>query len=651
MHPNFVADQALDAPLMTMPSLPYSARSFRVATLLAIATCALSRLAAQSPAQIQKQHKSIQTNATTAIDNTTASDGTWRFAASVPSTATGTVSYTPPGGTAQKLPLDTPNGAYDTYTAFTSMAALNAAYPNGTYMLTFNGQTTAVTLTGDAYPNVPLATASAGTWTNGTLVVDPTQALTLTVNFTTNFVAGSAHSIVSVSGNTSTYSASNDSGSVLNLSQNTLTIPANTLKNGQTYTVKMDLDNLLGLNVTGVGGITIAGIYESETTFQLQAGTATSGGGTTSGSAAPAFTVQPMSITVATGSTAVLTALASGSPAPTYQWNLNKVALPGATGPRLVLSGTTSANAGLYTCTATNPSGTATSNIASLAVTAPSPATGRLINLSVLSKVQGTLTAGFVVGGTGTSGSEPLLIRASGPALTAFGIAASSILPDPSLAVVPSGATAAVATNAGWGTPASNQSAVTAADVAAGAFALTNPASHDAAVVLSLPIGGDTVQVAGSSGDSGTALAEVYDVTANYTLTSPRLINLSCLNLVSPGSSLTAGFVIGGTTAKTVLVRASGPALKAFGVAGVMPDPQINLQLASTGATLASNAGWAGDPQITAADTATGAFTLTNPASLDSAVLLTLPPGAYTAQVTSVSSAGGSALVEVYEVP
>jgi hypothetical protein len=36
---------------------------------------------------------------------------------------------------------------------------------------------------------------------------------------------------------------------------------------------------------------------------------------------------------------------------------------------------------------------------------------------------------------------------------------------------------------------------------------------------------------------------------------------------------------------------------------------------------------------------------------LDSAVLLSLPPGAYTAQVKSASSTGGSALVEVYEVP
>jgi hypothetical protein len=348
----------------------------------------------------------------------------------------------------------------------------------------------------------------------------------------------------------------------------------------------------------------------------------------------------------------VLTALASGSPAPTYQWYLNKVALPGATGPRLVLSGTTSANAGLYTCTANNSSGTITSNIASLAVTAPSATSGRLINLSVLSNVQGTLTTGFIIGGAGTSGSEPLLIRAIGPALTSLGVSAAAVLPDPSLTVIPSGATVAVASNVGWGTPASNQAAVAAANAAFTGFPLTNPASHDAAVVLSLPIGGDTVQVKGSSGDSGTALAEVYDATASYTVTSPRLVNLSCLNLIAKSGSLTAGFVIGGATAKTVLVRATGPALTAFGVTGVMPDPQIVLQN-SAGATLASNAGWGGDPQITAAGNATTAtaFALTNPSSLDSAVLLSLPPGGYTATVTSVSSAGGSALVEVYEVP
>lgn len=71
----------------------------------------------------------------------------------------------------------------------------------------------------------------------------------------------------------------------------------------------------------------------------------------------------------------------------------------------------------------------------------------------------------------------------------------------------------------------------------------------------------------------------------------------------------------------------------------------------SSGVQLAANAGWGGDPQITEAASAVFAFTWTNPSSADSAVLLTLPPGSYTAQVSSVSGVSGTALVEVYEDP
>jgi hypothetical protein len=621
--------------------LPSSARAFRLVALLSLAWCGAERALAQSTATIEKQHKSVQTGPTTTVDNSTTSDGIWRFSASVATTATGTISFTPPGGTAQALPLDTANGAYDVHVGFSGQSGLNAAYPSGTYLLTFNGQTSAVALTGDLYPNVPVATVSTGIWSNGTLFVTPSQAVTITINFTTNYLAGSAHSSITLSGAPGVYTASTDTGTNFAVNQLSLTIPANSLQTGQVVNVKLDLDNLVYLNLTNVPGFYVAGIYEQENSFIIQAGSAPT-------APAPVFTVQPTALTVNAGSTAIFSAVATGTPAPTYQWYKGGNVIAGATGPRLVLSGTTSSSAGGYNCVATNAGGSTTSNAAGLTVvTSTNP--GRLINLSVLSNVQGTLTAGFVVGGAGTSGAEPLLIRASGPALTAFGV--SSILPDPSLTVIPQGSATAIASNAGWGSTAANQSAVTAADTATGAFPLTNASSHDAAVVLSLAPGGDTVQVKGSSGDSGTALAEVYDATANYTVAAPRLINLSCLNTVSKGGSLTAGFVIGGATAKTVLVRATGPALTAFGVTGVMPDPQITLQLASTGATLVSNSGWAGDPQITAADAATGAFTLTNPASLDSAVLVSLPPGAYTAQVTSVSSTAGSALVEVYEVP
>jgi hypothetical protein len=84
-----------------------------------------------------------------------------------------------------------------------------------------------------------------------------------------------------------------------------------------------------------------------------------------------------------------------------------------------------------------------------------------------------------------------------------------------------------------------------------------------------------------------------------------------------------------------------------------MPDPQIALHTTINGqdTILASNAGWGGDPQITAVDAAVGAFALTNPASLDSVVLMTLSPGAYTAVANSVSGSAGIALIEVYEIP
>ena len=78
---------------------------------------------------------------------------------------------------------------------------------------------------------------------------------------------------------------------------------------------------------------------------------------------------------------------------------------------------------------------------------------------------------------------------------------------------------------------------------------------------------------------------------------------------------MTAGFVIGGTTAKTVLIRATGPALAGLGVQGTMPDPQLALHttIGNQDVVLAANAGWGGDPQLTAVSNSVFAFPLTNP--------------------------------------
>jgi hypothetical protein len=255
------------------------------------------------------------------------------------------------------------------------------------------------------------------------------------------------------------------------------------------------------------------------------------------------------------------------------------------------------------------------------------------------------LIAGFAVGPNGASGNESLLIRASGPALIPFGV--TGTLPDPKLQLY-SGSTLADS-NTGW----AGSAAIASAAAAVHAFAWSTPAGKDSALLENEPVGPYTAQVSGASGDTGVSLAEVYDATpaGTYTPSSPRLVNLSARVQVGTGANiLIAGFVVGGSTSKTVLVRASGPALVPFGVSGTLPDPELSI-INSAGATIASNNGWGGNPQIVSAASSVGAFGWGNPSSNDSAILVTLPPGAYTAQVAGASGDSGVALVEVYDVP
>jgi hypothetical protein len=89
-------------------------------------------------------------------------------------------------------------------------------------------------------------------------------------------------------------------------------------------------------------------------------------GSTSTGSTAPVITTQPLSQTVAAGSTVFLTASASGSPAPSYQWWRNGVTFSSWTGNTLVLYGVSSNDIGSYTMVATNSEGTATTVPATL---------------------------------------------------------------------------------------------------------------------------------------------------------------------------------------------------------------------------------------------------------------------------------------------
>ena len=367
-------------------------------------------------------------------------------------------------------------------------------------------------------------------------------------------------------------------------------------------------------------------------------------------SGTPVITTQPHTQFVTPGETVTLSTqvgVNTQSSYTNYQWYLNGIAIAGATHPLLMTTASVG-NSGSYQCMITNASGSILTNPALISV-APTSNPGRLINLSVLSYYgpgNQALSLGFVIGGYGTSGNQPLLIRAVGPSLKVFQV--PSLLGDPSLSLF--SGPFIINNNAGWANVIINQSQVSAADTATGAFALTNPSSLDAALVTTLPPSAYTIQVGSTSGNSGNTLAEIYDdtPTAAYLPSSSRLVNLSCGQLIQSGSKITAGFVIGGNTSKTVLVRVVGPTLANYAITGYMPDPQ--LKVFSGTAIIGSNSGWAGDTSIIKAAASAGAFPLNDPKSNDSAILLTLAPGSYSVEGSSVSGTVGVALIEVYDI-
>ena len=125
------------------------------------------------------------------------------------------------------------------------------------------------------------------------------------------------------------------------------------------------------------------------------------------------------------------------------------------------------------------------------------------------------------------------------------------------------------------------------------------------------------------------------------------------LKPINAGGSLSLGFTIYGSTAKTVLIRVIGPGLSLVGLtSGTLGDPQLTLYSNSTGAIIATNDNWGGDPALGATMTrVTPGYIITDAVSKDAMLLVTLQPGGYTAKATGNGGSNGLAIVEVYEVP
>jgi plastocyanin len=382
---------------------------------------------------------------------------------------------------------------------------------------------------------------------------------------------------------------------------------------------------------------------------------------------APVVTTQPASQTVNAGSDVTLTVAASG-PAFTYQWYFNGTAIPGATSSSLTVSTISTIQAGSYTVQLTNSYGTTTSSAANVGVNY----NARLTNLSARANVltgNNVLIAGFVIGGTAT---KQVLLRGIGPGLDyAFpgAFSAGETLSAPVLTLTNPATGATLATNSAWGSGSTPPSTLMQVFSQFGAFGLQS-GSNDGVLLQTLGTGAGvssyTSQVSGAGGATGVALAEIYD--ADSGSPTSRLINISARADVLTGDKiLIGGFVIGGTTPETVLIRAIGPGLDyafpgAFQAGSTMANPVLSLY-DSNGAVIATDTGWgnaivagtstvhAGLLQASAATMASvGAYALQG-GSADSAMVVTLPPGGYTAQVKGLNGTTGIAVVEIYEVP
>ncbi len=254
-----------------------------------------------------------------------------------------------------------------------------------------------------------------------------------------------------------------------------------------------------------------------------------------------------------------------------------------------------------------------------------------------------SLIVGFVVSGDGKN----LLVRGIGPALAPFGI--QNFIAAPILTLYGAGG-AVIATDSGWGTNSSgvdDSALIAATGASVGAFALPN-GSLDSALLATVNTGAVTTGILTTDGSSGIGLIEIYDVGGN---SAASLVNVSARMEVTGGDGiLIGGFAIAGNAPKTVLIRGIGPTLSTFGVPGVLADPVITLFSGST--EVASNSSWGTGSstaaQLSAAFAQAGAFPLPS-GSKDAALLITLQPGSYTVEVTSLGNSTGVALIEVYD--
>jgi hypothetical protein len=355
---------------------------------------------------------------------------------------------------------------------------------------------------------------------------------------------------------------------------------------------------------------------------------------------APAITSAAMGL-FKVGTAGTFTITATGTPTPSFT-------LTGAqpswlsfidnTDGTATLSGTPDADSALsysFTITARNgvsPNATQSFTLSVQQTPANATANTTLVNISTRLLVQTGAKVG--IGGFIITGpdAKKVLIRGMGPTLTSFGVL--NALQDPILELH-DGTGAVVIGNDDWKIP--QETAIAATGLAPGN-------DHESAILLTLQPGPYTVIESGKNGTSGVGLVEVYDLD---TAANAHLSNISTRGFVQTGANvMIGGFIVSGASGSVnLVVRALGPSLAQFGVPNPLADPRLGLY-DGNGTLMMSNDNWKDSQQAAIHNSG-----LQPPNDLDSAILVTLPTGNYTAIVSGKNGGTGIGLVEVYRLP
>ena len=262
---------------------------------------------------------------------------------------------------------------------------------------------------------------------------------------------------------------------------------------------------------------------------------------------------------------------------------------------------------------------------------APTPAVlGRLVNISTRVKV-GTgdevLIGGFIIEGTQL---QQVILRAIGPSLSAAGV--TGALQDPEMELYDSTG-ALLEANDNW------QQSLDSGEVAASGLAPSD--GREAAILARLGPGSYTAVISGVNNTTGIALVESYTLDS----TTTHAANISTRGHVGTNDEvLIGGFIVSGSTTKSIIVRALGPSLGGSGLA-VLADPVVELHGAN-GEVLAQNDDWASGSQKSEI-IATG---LQPNDPREAALVANIPGGNYTAIVQGANAGTGIALVEIYDL-